>query len=114
MWEEGRAPWSQPSTAHDGDDKAQTFEVIHPFHPLNGKRFPVVSRWKAWGGDRLLFRDREERVRSLPTAWTNIAPADPFVVLSAGRSFFRVEDLLTLVELIGSLREGEGGEGCVK
>jgi integrase/recombinase XerD len=32
--------------------------------------------------------------------WTDIWPKDPFVALSAGRSLFRVEDLLGLVRLI--------------
>jgi hypothetical protein len=77
----------------------QTFEVTHPFHPLLGKRFVLVSRWKNWGGDRVLFEDGG-RVCSLPTAWTSMAPPDPFVAVAAGRSFFRVQDLVALVELI--------------
>ena len=51
----------------------------------------------------MLFEDGEGCVRSLPTAWTTVAVADPFVVLSAGRSFFRVEDLLSLVPLVQRL-----------
>jgi len=51
----------------------------------------------------VLFEDGEGCVRSLPAAWTTVAPADPFVVLSAGRSFFRVEDLLSLVPLVEGL-----------
>jgi hypothetical protein len=35
-----------------------------------------------------------------------MAPVDPFVVVAAGRSYFRVEDLLRLVQLIGGFREG--------
>jgi hypothetical protein len=35
-----------------------------------------------------------------------MAPADPFLVVAAGRCCFRVEDLLRLVELIEGLREG--------
>ncbi len=48
----------------------------------------------------MLFEDGDGSVRSLPTAWTTIAGADPFVILSAGRSFFRIEDLLSLVTLV--------------
>ena len=106
------SPWREPSTARDGDDGAEEFEVTHPFHPLHGERFALVSRWKNWGGDRVLFRDRKGRARSLPTAWTSVAPADPFVVLAAGRSFFRVADLLTLLVLIGGDQEGKGGESA--
>jgi hypothetical protein len=35
-----------------------------------------------------------------------MAPVDPFVVVAVGRSYFRVEDLLRLVELMEGLREG--------
>lgn len=48
----------------------------------------------------MLFEDEEGCGCSLPTAWTTVAVADPFVVLSAGRSFFRIEDLLSLVTLV--------------
>lgn len=97
------AVWTTPSTAHDGHDGLQDFEVTHPFHPLSGGRFTLISRWSNWGGDRLVFEDAEGRVRSLPTAWTSLAAADPFVSLSAGRSFFRIEDLVALVSLIREL-----------
>src|SRR5205823_1913533 len=85
-------PSRRPSTAQDGHAEPQAFEVTHPFHPLLGQRFPLVSRWRNWGGDRVLFEDGG-RVRSLPTAWTSIADPDPFVAVSAGRSFFRIQDL---------------------
>jgi hypothetical protein len=68
----------------------------------------------------VLFEDGEGCVRSLPTAWTTVAVADPFVVLSAGRSFFRVEDLLSLVPLVKGLStshrirgDREVGEGAL-
>ena len=35
-------------------------------------------------------------------------PADPFVVVSAGRSPFRTADLLELAELVAELRQGRG------
>ena len=50
----------------------------------------------------MLFEE-EGRVRSLPTAWTSLASPDPFVAISAGRSFFRIQDLVALVALIGGL-----------
>ncbi len=57
----------------------------------------------------MLFEDGEGCARSLPTAWTTVAGADPFVVLSAGRSFFRIEDLLSLVTMAERLSTTEGG-----
>jgi hypothetical protein len=39
-------------------------------------------------------------VCSIPAGWTSVAPADPFVVLAAGRCLFRYEDLLKLADLV--------------
>jgi hypothetical protein len=39
-----------------------------------------------------------------PASWTDRGAADPFVVLSAGRSVARFEDLLRLVELVRDLK----------
>ncbi len=44
----------------------------------------------------------------MPVAWTSLATADPFVVVAAGRSRFRVADLIALVGLLGDLK-AEGG-----
>ena len=56
----------------------------------------------------MLFEDGDGGVRSLPTAWTTIAGTDPFVMLSAGRSFFRIEDLLLLVTLVAKVTTSLG------
>ena len=39
----------------------------------------------------------------MPLDWTDIGPKDPFVIVSAGRSLFRVEDLLSLASLIAEI-----------
>ena len=57
----------------------------------------------------MLFEDGECCARSVPTAWTTVAGADPFVILSAGRSFFRIEDLLSLVTLVKKVSTSLGG-----
>ena len=38
--------------------------------------------------------------RSLTVGWTDLMPVDPYVAVGGGRSRFRIEDLLELVELI--------------
>ena len=81
---------------------------MHPFHPLNGKSFEILSHRSSWGEDRVTFHDREGRFRSLPAPWTSVVGPDPFVALSAGRALFRTEDLLALVALVRSLSPGEG------
>jgi hypothetical protein len=44
----------------------------------------------------------------MPAAWTDVEGPDPFLVVSAGRACFRVEDLLALVALVAELAV----EGC--
>lgn len=41
---------------------------------------------------------------SVPVSWTDAAPADPYLVVGGGRSQFRVEDLVHLIELVVALR----------
>src|SRR6516225_6625274 len=88
------------STAPVPLDRTQTFLVTHVFHPLYGRELRLIDQYLAWGEDRVCFRDDKGGLRYLPTAWTSIAPPDPFVRTSAGRSHFRVEDLLRLASLI--------------
>ena len=81
-------------------DRTQTFLVTHVFHPLYGRELRLIDQYLAWGEDRVCFLDDKGGLRYLPTAWTSLAPPDPFVGTSAGRSHFRVEDLLRLATLI--------------
>ena len=46
---------------------------------------------------------RRWQVAYFPSAWTDVAQADPFVALSGGRAS-RFEDLLRLVKLIEDLK----------
>lgn len=57
-----------------------------------------------WGLDRVYFHDDNGELKLLPAAWTDVFPPDPAVVLSAGRSAFRLQDLLELSRMIEALR----------
>ena len=41
---------------------------------------------------------------SVPASWTDLVPEDPLVYLAAGRSPFRVVDLIELAQLVERLR----------
>jgi Family of unknown function (DUF5372) len=62
-----------------------------------------------WGENRVYFHDDEGQLVSIPAAWTSVFSPDPFVVISAGRSAFRVQDLLELAQLFARLQEGVSG-----
>ena len=78
--------------------------MTHRFHPLCGRQFEFVARRRNWGEDRVYYHDERGELVSLPTGWTDAAEVDPFVVVAAGRSPFRVADLLELADLADRLR----------
>jgi uncharacterized protein DUF5372 len=78
--------------------------VTHPFHPLAGLEFDVVVRKKNWAEDRVFYLGDDGQLRSLPADWTDVDPPDPFVAIAAGRSTFRVGDLVALASLLDGIR----------
>jgi hypothetical protein len=60
----------------------------------------------------VLFYDAECRLRTMPTAWTELGEFHLFVTATAGRSWFRVVDLLDLARLVNALQR-VGGEFVV-
>ena len=85
--------------------------VTHPFHPLFGQAIDFVERRIQWGDDLLFYRDRLGCVTALPTRWTSVEDEDPFLVVSAGRSHFRVADLIDLAALITELQPAMQSKG---
>ena len=51
-----------------------------------------------------MFFDAQGHVRSLPAMWTDVDPPDARSEAAAGRAFFRADDLVTLVALIGEIK----------
>jgi hypothetical protein len=66
---------------------------------------------RTWRQDRVFFLLADGTVTSLPVAWTDVVEPDVFVTAAAGRSAFRVEDLVVLAELIEVLWPTGGREG---
>jgi hypothetical protein len=78
--------------------------VTHPFHPRHGQEIDFVRHQLQWGDDRVFYRDQHGHLASLPARWTSVVPEDPFVVMAAGRTPFRIDDLRELVALVARLR----------
>jgi hypothetical protein len=74
--------------------------VTHPFHPLLGREYELIQYRHFWGEDRVVYVDEMGEARSLPARWTSAASEDPVVVVSDGRSHFRVGDLVELAKLV--------------
>jgi hypothetical protein len=99
--------WTELPIAPDLDGACQTFRITHPFHPLLGREFTLLTYRHNWGEHRVYFHDDEGRLVALPAAWTSVLPPDPYVAIAAGCAAFRVPDLLELARLLASLRQGE-------
>ncbi|MHC4092397.1 MAG: DUF5372 family protein [Planctomycetota bacterium] len=78
--------------------------MTHPFHPACGRVFPLVTIRHNWGEDRVYYHDQRGQLACISARWTDVIPPDPVVTLSAGRSAFRLEDLLELTRLVALLR----------
>jgi Family of unknown function (DUF5372) len=75
--------------------------VTHPFHPLRGRVFEVLSRRLLWdGGERIYFRDDAGTLRGISAGWTDLGKTDVFVMISGGRALFRVDDLSRLCRIV--------------
>jgi Family of unknown function (DUF5372) len=103
-----RRHWHEPSSTPHGNFEGRRFRITHPYHPLFQQEFEAVSYRQNWGEDRVWFHAKNGRLHSVPTAWTSSAPVDPFVVVAAGRSLFRVVDLLELSQRIQAVRLEKG------
>jgi hypothetical protein len=88
--------------------------VTHPFHPLCGRDFEFVAYRQNWGEDRVHLHDENGQLFSLPAAWTDVAAADPFVVVAAGRCPFTADGLLAVADLIDRSRARRDGDLDVK
>src|SRR4029077_12874053 len=97
-----RRRWKELSTAGDAHAAPQVVRVTHPFHPLFGRSFELLTRRKAWGEDRVFFYEGEH-LRAVPASWTDAEPAPVFVTVGAGRAHFRPEDLWRLAALVEEL-----------
>jgi hypothetical protein len=89
------------STTPDRTNGEHTFTITHPFHPLCGQTFPLLSQHVAWGEERVFFPDPQtHEIRSLPLSWTNLTLPDPFHVLSEGKAVLRFRDLQQLMQFL--------------
>ena len=83
---------------------ALEYAVTHPYHPSHGRQFELVNYTLCWGEARVYFYDDRNRLCSMPAAWTSVKSIDPFVKVSAGRSPFRLADLLELSRIIREVK----------
>ena len=96
------------ATAPSVPEQRQRFRVIHRFHPLYEQEFELVQYRRSWGTASLDYQDKVGKHGCIPLEWTDARSVDVFLEMSCGRSYFRVVELLHLVELVESLRTCKG------
>ena len=97
-----------PRTARAASHLRTRFRITHRFHPLYPGEYDVLEFRRDWGHELVAFYDEKGKAITIPIRWTDIdSEYDPFVALSRGRSYFRVEDLLRLTELVEGMRSCE-------
>ena len=68
-----------------------------------------MTRKLTWGEDRVFYYDQGGKLKSLLTNVTDVSSKDAFDRISAGRSAFRVDDLLELRHLFDKRKQGGKG-----
>jgi hypothetical protein len=100
---EGRLRKRQQTAPADGSEQ-QRFRIIHPFHPLRGREFELLSRQHYWTEERVRFFDDSGLLRDIPLTWTSAATEDAFLAIARGRSWFRFDDLIELIRILKELK----------
>jgi Family of unknown function (DUF5372) len=86
------------------------FVVTHPFHPLKGREFVLVTYRFNWGEDRVYFHDDAGLLSSIPAGWTSVSEKDPFVAMAEGRCVLRFVDAIELLAFQRQLMARPTGE----
>jgi len=63
-----------------------------------------VTRKLTWGEDRAFYYDSAGALKSFLSNLTDLIPRDDFDRISAGRSAFRLDDLLELRHLLDKVK----------
>jgi hypothetical protein len=84
--------------------------ITHPFHPLYGQTFDVVSRSAHWGEDRVIYRATNGTLPSIAVTLTDMVPPDPFRRIAAERAAFRMVDLQRLVSVLDNVASSMAGD----
>ena len=90
------------------DHLKKRLTLTHPFHPRFSEEFELVSYRRSWGRECVDCRDGQGELVTIPLQWTDATGFfDPFLEASRGRSYFRVWELMELVELIKRMEGSE-------
>jgi len=104
-----RSGYPQTSrTAQRPDEPSGWAEITHPFHPLRGRRFPILKKRRVSGIDGLILQGTSGGTFCVPREWTDrdvpAAWSDP----GSGRQVLDFVKLIALTELLAALVHPHG------
>ena len=103
VWERRKSRRTTPGQSGSG----AFFRIVHPFHTLSGQELERASGPPQANQRFVWFHTAEGRLSQVPLNFTDLVEPDPFVVVSSGRAYLGLKDLLGLVDLLRELgREG--------
>jgi hypothetical protein len=82
-------------------------EVVHPFHPLRGRRFDVLKIRRISGVETLSVRDSDLGSFAMPREWTDWAPPGGQACASGAPLVIDAFGLVAVAELIASLHRSQ-------
>jgi hypothetical protein len=95
------------STAPSTIDDERNFRITHPFHPLSGRSYVLITHKLNWGEDRVSFKDEKGHYHSIPAYWTDVVLSDPYERPGDPDSYFRLNDLLEIRQIVQKLKTKE-------
>jgi len=78
-------------------------EIVHPFHPLRGRRFEVLKQRRVAGVDTLILRELERGTLSVAREWTDWTDPTPYDSLTLPPHRLAADSLFEPVALLDAL-----------
>ena len=83
-------------------------EITHPFHPLKGKRFPILKVRRVQGIETLILQGTSHGTLVVPREWTDRGDPPPVAVLGISPlPFLEGRCLLQLAELVSLIKQAK-------
>ena len=91
-------------TTHISNESLGWAEVLHPFHPLRGQRFPVLKTRRVGGTETLILREPTRGSLAVRREWTDWDAATASTADAMPPRQLVFESLLELSKLVDDLR----------
>jgi hypothetical protein len=100
--------WIIPTTTSFPRREDETFQIIHPFHPLFGKIFMLVTCQRNWKEKRVYYQNEAGTLCSMPLEW-NSRSHRPFCADFCRKSGFSGDRFAGVIPLVGVADTYTGG-----